>query len=68
MGILLSYQRQCFLNSDEDLINQVDMLLTGVLCLDETRKIIREAIEGFIPTLWGELEKNQHGPHIPYIH
>ena len=54
-------------HSDEDLINQVDMLLTGGTMSDETRKIIREAIEGFIPTLWGAREKINMALYLTFI-
>lgn len=54
-------------HSDEDLINQVDMLLTGGTMSAETRKIIREAIEGFIPTLWGAREKINMALYLTFI-
>lgn len=54
-------------HSDEDLINQVDMLLTSGTMSAETRKIIREAIEGFIPTLWGAREKINMALYLTFI-
>ncbi|MBC7884516.1 MAG: hypothetical protein H7X99_03530, partial [Saprospiraceae bacterium] len=44
-------------HDDEVLINQIDILFTNGRMSDETRMIIKEAIKGLVPTLYGTREK-----------
>ncbi|MBP9194543.1 MAG: DUF1800 domain-containing protein [Saprospiraceae bacterium] len=54
-------------HGDEDLINQVDLLLTNGTMSAETRQTIKEAIKEFIPTLWGAREKINMVLYLTFI-